>query len=105
MRTRETRDLGITLLGATLLLFAVSYLAQCTPAQSRKVPEAAVAPAETEGASPETERGEPAAQREQERRSRPGEDNEESERVRSIGHALQTIGANPELRKTYGFPP
>jgi len=96
---RETRDLGITLMGATLLLFAVGYLAQCAPATQRNVPNAAAAPAGAEASATNKEREEAAG------KPRVGEDKEESEQVKSIGHALQTIGANPELRKTYGFPP
>jgi hypothetical protein len=102
---RETRDLGVTLMGATLLLFAVGYLAQCTPTMQRNVPPAAAEPAGAAASGAEKEREKAAVKGEPDGKSRSREDNEESERVKSIGHALQTIGANPEMRKTYGFPP
>ncbi len=97
----EQRDLGITLVGATLLLLGVSYLTQCTSAAPRPRPITA--------ASPPAAASSPAREAEGRRRSiqeiAEEEDKEESERVKSIGHALQTIAADPEKRRTYGFPP
>jgi len=91
----EPRDLGVTLVGATMLMLSMVYLTQCSsrtptpaPASQSSTATASVPP----GASVKDQRG-----------GTEKEDDEESARVKSIGHAIQTIGANPELRKTYGF--
>jgi hypothetical protein len=86
---KEGRDLAVTLVGATLLMLSVAYLTQCS-ARTRP-PEPA---AQTSIATQSATRGAGAARR---------DDDEEAVRVKSIGHALQTIGADPVLRKTYGF--
>jgi hypothetical protein len=85
----ERRDLAVTLVGATLLMLSIVALTQCSA--STHTPEPA---SPTSVATQSVERGRGAAKK---------EDDEESARVKSIGHALQTIGANPEARKTYGL--
>src|SRR5512144_1799631 len=88
---QDKRDLGVTLSAATLLLLTMSYLAQCTTT-TRTLPSPAV-----EAAAPERET-------EHKRKSiaeaAEEEDREESQRVKNVAHALQTIGADPEMRRT-----
>jgi len=103
---KHNHDVGAMLVAAMLLLLCVSYLTQCRPAAHR--PETIVAA--TPVASP------PAQSREQElERKREGkpksvrefaadEEKEEQEKREAISGALKTIGANPELRRTYGLP-
>jgi len=83
-----------------LLLLVASQLAQCSSAARRAEPEAVSTPAARVEAprEPEGER----KPRDAKERAREEQD-EESARIKSVAHALQTIGANPELRKTYGF--
>jgi hypothetical protein len=86
---KERRDLAVTLVGATLLMLSMVYLTQC--GTRTRPPEPA---SQTSIATQRATRGAGAAKK---------DDDEESVRVKSIGHALQTIGADPVLRKTYGF--
>jgi len=86
---KEGRDLAVALVGATLLMLSMVYLTQCST--RARLPEPA---AQTNIATQSATRGAGAAQK---------DDDEEAVRVRGIGHALQTIGADPALRKTYGF--
>ena len=106
-RIKEARDLGLTLVAATLLLFSVAYLAQCS-STSRSIPSEpgrrAVGPSVAPPAG-EARENEAAGKRKSIRDIAAEEDKEESERIKNIGHALQTIAANPEARKTFGFPP
>ena len=91
----ERRDLGVTLVGATMLMFSMVYLAQCSSRPHASGP--------ADQTSPTVQGGRGAsAEGQAERRAVDKGDDEESVRVKSIGHAIQTIGANPELRKTYG---
>lgn len=100
----KKHDLGAFLLAALLLLLCVSYTTQCSSAAHRSATVAAATPA------PKT----PAKSREEkaERERRPKsiheiaaeEDKEEQEKRQGISRALKTIGANPELRRTYGLP-
>ena len=92
----DKRDLGVTLIAATLLLLGAGYLSQCSPHQTPPQPVSVQAPA------PERERDAPRKSIQEEAED---EDREESQRVKNVAHALQTIGANPEARRTYGFPP
>ena len=94
------------LMAATLLLLTVAYLAQCSPARRAEpaVDVQATRPREaraTEGA------GEPEAEREgtapSRRESLSEHDREERAKREIVVHALQTIAANPELRRTYGL--
>ena len=91
----ERRDLGVSLVGAALLMLSMVYLAQCssrTPAPGPSSQPGAAAPsARGTGANRQDERG--AAEK----------DNDEAARVKGVAHVIQTIGADPELRKTYGF--
>lgn len=89
------RDLGVTLVCVTILMMSMVYLAQCssrTPA-SPPISQTSVASPSAGAASVEKPGGSEAAER---------RDDEESVRIKSVAHALQTIGASPELRKTYG---
>jgi hypothetical protein len=106
-RRKETRDLGVALVGATLLLLSVGYVTRCT-STSRSTPSApggGAAHAAPSVSNASRTQGEAAGQPKSVRDIAAEEDKEESERIRNIGHALQTIGANPEARKTYGLPP
>jgi hypothetical protein len=103
---KEGRDLALTLMMSAILLLSVSYLTQCSAAPQRPSPTSNVG-TEREGeassdATPERKKdtGKPKSAREL------GEEEDEEERakIQRIGHALQTIGANPELRKTLGIP-
>jgi hypothetical protein len=100
---RDKRDLGVTLIAATLLLLTMTYFAQCTTT-TRSLPPTAVEADAPERAS-EYKREESEHKRKSVAEAAEEEDREESQRVKNVAHALQTIGANPELRRTYGFPP
>ncbi len=103
---REARDLVLTLMTAAVLLLSVSYLTQCSTPPQRPSPTSSV---ETE------HEGEKSSDTKAERKAAEGtpksvrelaeeEDQEERAKIQRVGHALQTIGANPELRKTLGIP-
>jgi hypothetical protein len=100
---KEGRDLGVTLIASTMLLLGASYMTQCSPSQ-RPAPatEAAVGNEKASGAAAERKEadGEPKSARELD------EDEGQGDRakIQRVGRALQTIGANPEMRKTYGLP-
>jgi len=91
----EQRDLGVTLVSATILMLSLVYLAQCS--SHTPVP----APGGQASAAAQTVQGTRATQPDEHKAAGRDED-EESVRVKNIGHAIQTIGADPELRKTYG---
>jgi len=95
----DTRDLGIILLGAALLLSSAGYLTQCSSTRRELSPQATPSSAATADA--------PRAEHEREPQSihEAADEKQEEERakIKAVGHALQTIGADPELRKTYGF--
>jgi hypothetical protein len=101
----KKHDLGTMLLAAVLLLFCVSYMTQCSSTAHHGDTVAATTSAPNTPAQREEK-----AERQGERRPKSirefaaQEDREERERVQNISHALQTIGADPELRRTYGFP-
>ena len=103
---KEGRDLAVTLIAATMLLVGLSYLTQCSPSTQRPSPAIdAEAIRRGEGSSgTESEREEAARKPKSARELEEEESNEEREKIRRVGRALQTIGANPELRKTYGIP-
>jgi len=94
----DTRDLGVTLLGAALLLVSAGYLTQCSATRPEPVPQATRANSSAVA---------PRAEREDEPQSihemADEEEQEERSKIKAVGHALQTIGADPELRKTYGM--
>jgi len=100
---KEKTDLGVVLLAGSALLFSLNYLTQCSSAAPRTEPLAVTSPAST--------RAEERVKQEQEERGRrksaaeaaAEEDDEERARVQNVGHALQTIGANPGYRETYGI--
>ena len=100
---RDKRDLGVTLMAATLLLLTMSYLAQCTTTTRTLPPRVVDAEAPQRGT--EYKREESEHKRKSIAEAAEEEDREESQRVKNIAHALQTIGADPEARRTYGFPP
>jgi hypothetical protein len=96
----EKRDFGVTLLGAMVLLLIMSHMTQCSSTRRPTGPPAAPSAASSAAARESSERAHsPRAERTRDR-----EEDEESERVKSIGHALQTIGADPTAAATYGFP-
>jgi hypothetical protein len=95
----KKHDLGAFLLAALLLLLCVSYATQCSSAAHRGDTVAAATPAKS-----------PEEKAERERRPKSiheiaaEEDREEQEKREGVSRALKTIGANPELRRTYGLP-
>jgi hypothetical protein len=96
----ERRDLGVTLVCAAMLMLSTVYLTQCSA--RTQAPE----PASQTSAATRTVTGGASAQRQREAgrdAAEKKEDEEESALNKNIGHAIQTIGADPELRKTYGF--
>lgn len=103
---KEKMDLGVALLAAAAVLFGLNYLTQCSSASHR----AALSPISS-AASPrvgktvEHEADEESDHHKSVAEQAAEEDNEERARVQNIGHALQTIGSNPEYRKTIGLPP
>ena len=103
---KQGRDLADALIAATILVLGASYLTQCSPATQPPSPavnaEAAHGREGASGAEAEREKaaGKPKSVRELDEE----QTNEEREKIQRIGRALKTIGANPELRKTYGIP-
>ncbi len=104
-------DLGALLFAAMLLVLCVSYLTQCSSTQHRT--ETIAAATATAGAVNEAREEEIEREREERAERRPRnvreqaaeEEKEERAKVQGISRALQTAGADPEFRKTYGFPP
>ena len=102
---KEGRDLALTLVTSAILLLSVNYLTQCSAAPQRPSPTGN-AETQPEGASSDTEAehekaaGKPKSVHELAEE----EDREERAKIQRVGRALQTIGANPELRKTLGIP-
>ncbi len=99
-------DFGAMLTAATLLLLCVTYLAQCSSGSHR--PQTVVAA--TAAVTPPAEARDEDAEQEHERKPKSirefaaQEEKEEREKIKAISRALQTAGADPEFRKTYGFP-
>jgi len=102
---KEGRDLAVTLIMSAILLVSVSYLTQCSATQKRPSPASDVA-TQHNGASTdaEGERAKAAGKPKSVHELAEEEDEEERAKIQRVGHALQTIGANPELRKTLGIP-
>ena len=96
---RQSRDLGITLLAAAALLLVVGYLTQCSPAAPRTPPVVEAVPTQPRVVSPAEEE-----ERRSGRESRDEQGDEERAKIRNVAHALQTIGASPQLRATLGLP-
>lgn len=103
----EAKHLGITLVGATLVLLSVGYFAQCSSATCSRAPSGNNGAASSTAAvrAEEEERQKAATKRRAIHEFAEEEDKEEGENVKNIGRALQTLGANPEARRTYGLPP
>jgi len=104
---KEGRDLVLTLMMSAILLLSVSYLTQCSAPPQRSSPTSNV---ETEHEAETSSEGTPERKRdagkpESVRELADEEDEEERAKIQRVGRALQTIGANPELRKTLGIPP
>ena len=106
---KEGRDLAVTLLTSAMLLLAVSYLTQCSAPSQRSSPTSHVeaqggaAPPDSTAAgqgAASKPKGGPRSVHELEEES----EEEERAKIQRVGHALQTIGANPELSKTLGIP-
>jgi len=103
----EKKDLGIALLGATVLLFGMGYLTQCTSARPNVTDSLSATPL-SKAAAQHDEGGEREIREGGKKSVRELADEEEAEersKVQNIGRALQTVAANPQLRATYGFPP
>lgn len=102
---RQKHDLGAMVLAAMLLLLCVTYLTQCRSTSHQ--PDTVAAATATAGTHAES-REEELERREGKRKSvkefAAEEEKEEREKVKGISRALQTAGANPEFRRTYGFP-
>ncbi len=91
----ERRDLGLTATGAAILMLSMAALAQCsarTPTSGATEQVRA-----TVSRSPGATGDRPVA------RGAAKEEDDEAASVKNIGHALQTIGANPTLSRTYGI--
>jgi len=99
---KETRDLGVTLLTAALLLFAVGYLTQCGPGTQRTPPAAESSSARA--TPPEAAVHGRTGSGESEQETGNEEQDEERAKIRNVAHALQTIAGNPEMRATLGLP-
>ena len=96
---KDRRDFAIA---ALLLSFVLLQLVQCTAHKQ----DTAV----STNSSPTAARhiGDRDADEEREREAdRRGDETQEEERakIRGVARALQTIAANPEMQKTYGFKP
>ncbi len=102
---KQKHELGALVLAAMLLL-CVSYLTQCRSTSRRSEPvAAATATSATRAASQEEERERNAERRKSVREFAAEEEKEERQKIEGISRALRTAGANPEFRRTYGFPP
>jgi len=104
---KEGKDLAVTLIGSALLLLAVSYLTQCSASSQRPstATNAAAGPGQQTSTGAAAEREEAARTPKSARALDEDEDQDERQKIQRVGHALQTIGANPEMRKTLGIPP
>ena len=103
---KQKQELGAMVLAAMLLLFCMTYLMQCrSTSHGPETVAAATATADTHAESREEEierKGE--GKRKSVREFAAEEEKEEREKVKALSRALQTAGANPEFRRTYGFP-
>ena len=103
---KEGKDLVVTLIASALLLLGVSSLTQCSAASQHPstADNAAAGSGREASAGGDAQRedatGKPKAGRELDE----DEDQDERQKIQRVGHALQTIGANPEMRKTLGIP-
>jgi hypothetical protein len=101
---KQKNELGAMLMAAALLLLCVSYMTQCSAATRRPDTVAAATPSASTPVSREEE-----VEREAEHKPKSihefaaEEENEERAKIKGISRALQTIAADPELRRTYGF--
>jgi hypothetical protein len=100
----KKHDLGAFLLATLLLLLCVSYTTQCSPVAHRSETVAAATPAPHTPAKSREEKAERERRRKSIHEIAAEEDKEEQEKREGISRALKTIGANPELRRTYGLP-
>lgn len=103
---KEGRDLALTLMMSAILLLSVSYLTQCSAPPQRSSPPSNVETEQEGETSSDTkpERQKDVGKPKSARELAEEEDEEERAKIQRVGHALQTIGANPELRKTLGIP-
>ena len=102
----EGRDLAVTLIASALLLLGVSLLTQCSSSSQRPSTtiNADAARGRETSSGGEAEREETAGTPKSARELDEDEGQEERQKIQRVGHALQTIGANPEMRKTLGIP-
>ncbi len=100
---KQQRDVGSFVLAAAVLLLCVNYMTQCSSATHRTETVVAAPPSEAP-----TKDARAHAERERKPKSAQElaaeEENEERAKLKSISRALQTIGADPEMRRTYGLP-
>jgi hypothetical protein len=104
---KRNRDVGAVLVAGTLLLLCVSYLTQCRsgPQSQKTVPATPLA-----NPAAESRQEGFAHKREAERKPKSvrefaaEEEKEERAKIRGISRALRTAAADPEFRRTYGFP-
>ncbi len=101
---KQKYDVGAMLAAATLLLLCVSYLTQCSSTVHRPDTVVAATPAATPPAQARDEDMERERKPKSVHEFAAQEEKEEREKVQAIGHALQTAGADPAFRKTYGLP-
>ena len=103
---KEAKDLAITLIGSALLLLGVSSLTQCSAASRppSAANNAAAGPGRETSAGGQAQREEAAGTPKSAREVDEDEGQDERQKIQRVGHALQTIGANPEMRKTLGIP-
>jgi hypothetical protein len=87
----ERRELAVTIIVTAVLLLGVGFLTQCN-APSRPPMEAGAMRAGATSSARETHE------------AQEHEGDEEHEKIQRVGRALQTIGADPEMRKTLGIP-
>lgn len=98
---KQKNEFGAMLMAGMLLLLCVSYMAQCSSATHRPETVAAATPAPSKPAVREERQAE---HKKSIHEFAAEEENEEREKIRGVSRALQTIAADPELRRTYGFP-
>jgi hypothetical protein len=102
---KRNHDVGAALVAGTLLLLCVSYLTQC-----RSAPQSQQTMTTTPLASPPAESRVEGVARKRERKPKSvhefaaEEEREERAKIQGISRALQTAAADPEFRRTYGFP-
>jgi hypothetical protein len=104
---KRNHDVGALLLAGTLLLLCMTHLTQCRsgPQSQKTLPATPLASPAAESRREEFEH-----EREGERKPKSirefaaEEEKEERAKIHGISRALKTAAADPEFRRTYGFP-